>query len=68
MKPRKVSSIPAYGDSSSYAQSLGVRAKVILLTYALNTVAPGRAVYRHDRKKTSRPKPSRLPPAARAQC
>ena len=51
----------------SYAQSLSVRVKVILLIYARSTVALGRAVYPHDRKKTSRPEPNLSPPAARAR-
>ena len=49
------SSPRANGGRSLYAQSLGVRVKAILLTYAPSTVALGKAAYRHDRKKTSRP-------------
>jgi hypothetical protein len=46
------------GGSSSYARSPGVPVKAILPTYARSTVALGRAVYRHDRKKTFRPAPA----------
>jgi hypothetical protein len=48
---------PTNGGSSSYARSPGVRVKAILPTYVRTTVALGRAVYRHDRKKTIRPEP-----------
>ena len=43
----------ANGSCLSDAQLPGVRAKAILLICAQTTVALGRAVYRHDRKKTS---------------
>ena len=43
----------ANGSCLSYAQLLGVRAKVILLICAQTMVALVRAVYRHDQKKTS---------------
>jgi hypothetical protein len=45
---------PTNGSSSSYARSPGVRVKAILPIYARIMVALGRAVYRHDRKKTFR--------------
>jgi len=48
-----MSSTAAISSSSSYAQSPAIRVKVISLTSVRSTVAPGRAVYLHDRRKIS---------------
>jgi hypothetical protein len=52
-KPGIANSNPIKGTNSSYAQSPVICAKAILLTFARTTVALGRAVYRHDRRKIS---------------
>lgn len=52
-KPGIANSNPVMGTNSSYAQSPVICAKAILLTFARTTVALGRAVYRHDRRKIS---------------
>jgi hypothetical protein len=48
-----VSSGRAIGRSLSDAQSPGIRAKVISLTFARDTVALEKVVYRHDQRKIS---------------
>jgi hypothetical protein len=52
-KPRIANSNPTIATNSSYAQSLVICAKAILLTFARTTVALERAAYRHDRRKIS---------------